>query len=68
MEHIGHHLENHGKVSIDLLDTTSWNADRKLEQYLVEEGLIVMDHAGWKIGNGKPVRLEYDSNEDSEEE
>jgi hypothetical protein len=68
MEHIGHHLENHGKVSIDLLDTTSWNADKKLEQYLVEEGLIVMDHTGWKIGNGKPVRLDYDSNDDSDEE
>jgi hypothetical protein len=68
MEHIGHHLENHAVSNIDLLNTKIWKTDNTLEHYLVEEGLIVREHGGWKIGNGKPVRLHYDSDEDSDED
>jgi hypothetical protein len=68
MEHIGHHLEKDGKSSLDMLNITSWNTDERLEQYLIEEGLVVNEQGRWKIGDGKPVRLDYDSDSDSDSE
>jgi hypothetical protein len=68
MEHIGRHLEKDGKGSVDMLNIKSWNTDAGLEQYLVTEGLITREQGGWRIGDGKPVRLNHDSDDDSEED
>lgn len=68
MEHIGRHLEKDGKDTIDVLDSSSWNRDEELERYLLDEGLIVREQGGWKIGDGKRVRDRYDSDYESHEE
>ncbi|KAH7379224.1 hypothetical protein DE146DRAFT_308394 [Phaeosphaeria sp. MPI-PUGE-AT-0046c] len=67
MEHIGRHLEKDGKGSIDVLDSSSWNRDEELELYLLDEGLIVNDQGGWKIGDGKRVRDHCDSDYESDD-
>lgn len=53
-----------------MLDYTTWNLDERLEQYLVEEGLVARDGNGWKIGDGNPCRVGSagDSDAESEEE
>ncbi|KAH8732858.1 hypothetical protein GQ44DRAFT_6915 [Phaeosphaeriaceae sp. PMI808] len=69
MEHVGRHLEKDRKGNVDMLDISLWNKDSKLEGYLLEQGLIVMDQGNLKIGNGKPTRLDgEESNEESEED
>jgi hypothetical protein len=68
MEHIGHHLEKDGKGNPDMLNIKSWKTDKGLELYLIEEGMVANEHGDWKIGDGKPVRLDYDSDDSSEEE
>jgi hypothetical protein len=68
MEHIGRHLEKDGKGTIDVLDSSSWNRDKDLELYLLDEGLIVRDQGSWKIGDGKRVRARFDSDYESDEE
>jgi hypothetical protein len=71
MEHVGRHLEKDRNTRADMLNTATWHVDETLERYLVDEGLIVRDGSGWKIGDGKPRRgasaLDSDS-EDSEED
>ncbi|KAH7076768.1 hypothetical protein BKA63DRAFT_468709 [Paraphoma chrysanthemicola] len=64
MEHVGRHLEKDRKGSIDMLDVKSWNEDKALEDYLLDEGLIVREHGSWKIGDGKR-RLIGESDEES---
>ncbi|KAF1940243.1 hypothetical protein EJ02DRAFT_406893 [Clathrospora elynae] len=54
MEHVGRHLEKDRKSHADMLDVATWISDKKLEQYLFHEGLIVRDDSGWRIGDGKP--------------
>jgi hypothetical protein len=67
MEHVGRHLEKDYKTRVDMLDPATWHVDLKLERYLLDEGLIARDGAGWKIGNGKPRRsAATDSDMDSE--
>ncbi|OAL44170.1 hypothetical protein IQ07DRAFT_254958 [Pyrenochaeta sp. DS3sAY3a] len=56
MEHVGRHLEKDRKTGADMLDPIQWNTDQDLEQYLVEEGLIVTEKGSWRIGDGKPKR------------
>lgn len=56
MEHVGRHLEKDRKTGADMLDPIQWNLDQDLEQYLVEEGLIVTEKGEWRIGDGKPRR------------
>jgi len=67
MEHVGHHLEKYQRSGSGLIDPATWNEDEELEQYLLDEGLIVRDVEGWKIGNGKPRRRRHTAVEDSEE-
>jgi hypothetical protein len=67
MEHIGRHLEKDGKGG-NMLNVKSWNKDEGLEQYLVDEGLIVMKQSSWMIGDGKPVRTDCAGDDDSSEE
>lgn len=66
MEHVGRHLEKDRKTVS--LDVTTWNEDKELEQWLLEEGLIAHDrNGGWKIGDGKPRRDSIlDGGEDSD--
>ncbi|KAF1996736.1 hypothetical protein P154DRAFT_442888 [Amniculicola lignicola CBS 123094] len=53
MEHVGRHLE---KDSVNL-DWKSWRADGALEEYFLQEGLVVRARdGGWKLGDGKPRR------------
>jgi hypothetical protein len=67
MEHVGRHLEKDYKTRVDMLDPATWHVDLKLERYLLDEGLIARDGAGWKIGDGKPRRsATTDSDMDSE--
>tara|TARA_R110002003_G_scaffold59_30_gene5416 strand:+ start:10075 stop:11571 length:1497 start_codon:yes stop_codon:yes gene_type:complete len=67
MEHIGRHLEKDRKASVDMLDIKSWNEDKGLEQYLLDEGLIVKEHGNWKIGDGKRRAVgESDTDSDAE--
>jgi hypothetical protein len=67
MEHIGRHLEKDRKGSVDMLDIKSWNEDKGLEQYLLDEGLIVKEHGNWKIGDGKRRAVgESDTDSDAE--
>ncbi|KAF2035957.1 hypothetical protein EK21DRAFT_106792 [Setomelanomma holmii] len=67
MEHVGRHLEKDRKGSVDMLDIKSWNEDRGLEQYLLDEGLIVKEHGNWKIGDGKRKAIgESDEESDAE--
>lgn len=69
IEHVGRHLEKDNRGTNDMLDTKAWNKDEELERYLLDEGLITFEHGEWKIGDGKRVRHEYDSEEeDSEDE
>ncbi|RMZ66802.1 c2h2 finger domain-containing [Pyrenophora seminiperda CCB06] len=52
MEHVGHHLEKDQASGTCMRDPATWRADKELEKYLVEEGLVVRDAKGWGIGNG----------------
>lgn len=56
MEHVGRHLEKERKP--EMLDYTQWRQDQPLQNWLMEEGLIVWSEAAgaWKIGDGKPRR------------
>jgi hypothetical protein len=68
MEHIGRHLEKDGKGGVNMLDIKSWNKDERLEQYLVDEGLIVMELGRWMIGDGKRIQQDCNGDDDSSEE
>jgi hypothetical protein len=69
MEHVGRHLEKDYTSRVDVLDPATWNVDVRLERYLIDEGLIAKDGAGWKIGDGKPRRsAPADIDADSEED
>ncbi|KAF2270441.1 hypothetical protein CC78DRAFT_132951 [Lojkania enalia] len=66
MEHVGRHLEKDRKSGGVSTNCADWRQDKVLENYLLEEGLIVQDrNGGWKIGDGKPHRH---SGSDSDEE
>lgn len=67
MEHVGKHLEKDRKILPNMLDADTWNDDKELEIYLIEEGLITREGAHWKIGDGKPNR-QVKEETDSEEE
>lgn len=64
MEHIGKHLERDRKEGFKLCNVESWIVDKELEQYLLEEGIIIMKNGQWTIGDGKPRR---DRDEDEDE-
>ncbi|KAF1911567.1 hypothetical protein BDU57DRAFT_560308 [Ampelomyces quisqualis] len=66
IEHVGRHLEKDNRRSNDILDTRAWNKDEELERYLLDEGLIVWEHGEWRISDGKRVRRDYDSDDDSD--
>ena len=70
MEHVGRHLEKDRKAGGVSLDVATWNEDKDLEQWLLDEGLIARDRSGeWKIGDGKPRRHRtIDSEEESDED
>lgn len=68
MEHVGRHLEKDRNNGADMLDCASWNMDQSLEQYLLDEGLIVRAKGEWKIGDGKPRRDAAAESDESEEE
>lgn len=69
MEHMGHHLEKDRKNVADTLDSTTWNRDQKLEEYLLDEGLVVKENGQWKLGDGKPTRpAAAETDNESEEE
>jgi hypothetical protein len=57
MEHVGRHLEKDRKNGADLLDVSSWKVDAALEQYLMNEDLIIWEHGAWKISDGKSRRV-----------
>ncbi|KAF3050306.1 hypothetical protein E8E11_010217 [Didymella keratinophila] len=63
MEHVGRHMEK-DKHGADVFDVTNWKADTALEQYLMNEDLIVWEHGTWKIGDGKSRRADSDSSDD----
>jgi hypothetical protein len=64
MEHVGRHLEKDKNTTVDMLDIKSWNKDESLEKYLLNEGLVVYEHDGWKVGDGKPRRPDADDSGD----
>ncbi|KAF2626861.1 hypothetical protein BU25DRAFT_74001 [Macroventuria anomochaeta] len=64
MEHVGRHLEKDRKSGADMLDTASWKVDTALEQYLMNEDLIVWEHGAWKIGDGKSRRVGSESSDE----
>lgn len=64
MEHVGRHLEKDKNTTVNMLDIKSWNKDENLEKYLLNEGLVVHEHGGWKIGDGKPRRPDADDSDD----
>jgi len=65
MDHVGLHFEREQRGGVHVLDPASWRVDVKLEQYLLDEGLIRKDAEKWVIGDGRPKR---DCSMDSEEE
>lgn len=67
MEHIGRHLEKDRKSGAKLGDVTSWNVDKALEQWLLEEGIITLEKGLWKIGDGRPRRPLGNEEDESEE-
>jgi hypothetical protein len=56
MEHVGSHFERERKSGNKLSSPDTWRADSVLEDYLVQEGLIEQDDAGWHIGDGRPLQ------------
>jgi hypothetical protein len=68
LEHVGRHFEKDRKSEGGLLDVAGWNGDEGLERYLLDEGLVVRDAGGWKIGDGKARRAGVGDGEESEEE
>jgi hypothetical protein len=66
MEHVGRHLEKYRKGGIDVSDVAAWNGDETLEQYLIDEGLIVQAKNGWKIGDGKARKASVVESEEDE--
>lgn len=67
MEHVGKHLEKDRKIFAGMFNCKTWHQDQNLENYLVEEGLIVKEANTWKIGNGKPKRHNGEHSDDEEE-
>lgn len=66
MEHVGRHLEKDRKSGYDMLDVASWTVDPTLEQYLVNEDLIVREGGMWKLGDGKARRAPSEYSSDDE--
>lgn len=64
MEHVGRHFEKDRKSSFELLNIASWKHDVALEQYLMEEDLIVWEHGAWKTSDGKSRRASSDSSDE----
>jgi hypothetical protein len=57
MEHIGRHLEKDRKVGSVIGHVSTWNIDKDLERWLLDEGIISLDKVdNWKIGDGRPRR------------
>jgi hypothetical protein len=67
MEHVGRHLEKDQDGSRDMMDVRAWNRDAALEEYLVEEGLVIREGEGWRIGDGKPRRGALGEEEDDDD-
>lgn len=68
MEHVGRHFEKDRKGEGELLHVAGWNGDEGLERYLLDEGLVVREFDGWRIGDGKARRAGARDGEESEEE
>lgn len=66
MEHVGRHLEKDRKNGVEMLDISSWKVDTALEQYLMNEDLIVWEGGEWSIGDGKSRRVGSESSEDDD--
>jgi hypothetical protein len=64
MEHVGRHLEKDRKDGVDALDVASWKKDTVLEQYLIDEDLIVWESGVWRIGDGKSRRVGSESSDE----
>lgn len=64
MEHVGRHFEKDRKIGADMLDTSTWRLDTALEQYLMDEDLIVWEQGAWKISDGKSRRSGSESYEE----
>jgi len=64
MEHVGRHFEKDRKSGSELLNIASWKHDVALEQYLVDEDLIVWEHGAWKTSDGKSRRASSDSSDE----
>jgi hypothetical protein len=64
LEHVGRHLEKEGKGSVDVRE---WKRDEGLERYFLDEGIVVGEGAGWRIGDGKPRRRENGGDGEEEE-
>ncbi|KAF3046386.1 hypothetical protein E8E12_006851 [Didymella heteroderae] len=64
MEHVGRHMEKDKKNGSGVFDVDNWELDTALEQYLLNEDLIVWEHGTWKIGAGKSRRVDSDSSDD----
>lgn len=63
MEHVGRHMEKDKNGAV-VFDVANWKLDTALEQYLMNEGLIVWQHGTWKIGDGKSRRMDSESSDD----
>lgn len=63
MEHVGRHLEKDRRNGAEL-NIASWKPDTSLEQYLVDEDLIVWEHGVWKTSDGKSRRPGSDSSDE----
>lgn len=69
MEHIGRHLEKDRKVGSGIGHVATWNIDKELEQWLLNEGIIVFDKVGnWRFGDGRPRRLGASDDDASDED
>ncbi|KZM26347.1 uncharacterized protein EKO05_0002219 [Ascochyta rabiei] len=66
MEHVGRHLEKDRKRGEDMLNVANWKKDIALEQYLINEDVIVWEEGMWSIGDGKARRVAGDSSSDEE--
>lgn len=66
MEHVGRHLEKDRKNGADIFDVANWKVDTALEQYLMDEDLIVWEGGIWKIGDGKARRTTEECSSEDE--
>ena len=65
MDHVGRHMDENA-ITNNTSDHSQWRSDKKLEEWMIDEGLIARtDDGKWCIGDGRPLSSPVPSDDGS---